>query len=60
MYCVIGNVAEMTAESNLLKGGSFMIHYFGCTVSSKEYYYQEPAWDIGFRVFMKVKRTRTL
>jgi formylglycine-generating enzyme required for sulfatase activity len=60
MYCVIGNVAEMTAESNLLKGGSFMIHYFGCTVSSKDYYYQEPAWDIGFRVFMKVKRTRTL
>lgn len=56
MYNVCGNVAEMTLNPKISKGGSFLKYPFACTIHDNENIYQIPNRDVGFRVFMKIKQ----
>jgi formylglycine-generating enzyme required for sulfatase activity len=55
LYCMCGNVAEMTSDSTLLKGGSFAIDAMECRIGGNGHHYSQPAWDVGFRLFIKIK-----
>jgi formylglycine-generating enzyme required for sulfatase activity len=56
MYNVCGNVAEMTLNPDIIKGGSFLNHSFDCAIDINTNLYQIPNREVGFRVFMKVKK----
>ena len=53
IYNQSGNVAEMTSQKGLTKGGSW--HSLGgeITIAYRLYFY-EPSAEVGFRVFMKI------
>jgi formylglycine-generating enzyme required for sulfatase activity len=53
LYCMCGNVSEMTRDSNVLKGGSFILDVHYCSIKCDKVIYFGPSWDVGFRVFMK-------
>ena len=55
MYNVCGNVAEMTLNPEITKGGSFLKYPEDCAIHDTLAYYNIPNRDVGFRVFMKVK-----
>ncbi len=55
MYNVCGNVAEMTLNPEIKKGGSFLKYPEDCAIHDTLAYYNIPNRDVGFRVFMKVK-----
>ena len=55
MYNVCGNVAEMTLNPEITKGGSFLKYPEDCVIHDTLEYYNIPNRDVGFRVFMKVK-----
>jgi formylglycine-generating enzyme required for sulfatase activity len=55
MYNVCGNVAEMTLNPEITKGGSFLKYPEDCAIHDTLSYYNIPNRDVGFRVFMKVK-----
>ncbi len=54
LYNVSGNVAEMTIEPNVCKGGSWFEPVKNGIISEKGTY-TKPAPNIGFRVFMEVQ-----
>jgi formylglycine-generating enzyme required for sulfatase activity len=54
MYNVCGNVAEMTLNPEITKGGSFLKYPEDCAIHDTLAYYDIPNRDVGFRVFMKV------
>jgi hypothetical protein len=56
MYNVCGNVAEMTMNPEITKGGSFLKYPEDCAIHDTLAYYNIPNRDVGFRVFMKVKQ----
>lgn len=56
MYNVCGNVAEMTLDPDVTKGGSYLRYPIGCTIHQTFEQYNIPNRDVGFRVFMKVKQ----
>jgi hypothetical protein len=56
MYNVCGNVAEMTLNPEITKGGSFLKYPEDCAIHDTLAYYNIPNRDVGFRVFMKVKQ----
>jgi len=56
MYNVCGNVAEMTSDPEITKGGSFLKYPKDCAIHNNTAIYQIPNRDVGFRVFMKVKQ----
>jgi len=56
MYNVCGNVAEMTLNPEITKGGSFLKYPEDCAIHDTLAYYNIPNRDVGFRVFMKVKK----
>lgn len=47
-YNMIGNVAEMTSEKGIAKGGSFMHHLKDCAIEKDQYYSSPQVW-LGFR-----------
>ena len=53
IYNLSGNVAEMTTEKGLTKGGSWNSYGGDVTIAAKKFY-QNPSPEVGFRVFMKV------
>jgi formylglycine-generating enzyme required for sulfatase activity len=55
MYNVCGNVAEMTLDPEITKGGSFLKYPEDCAIHDTRALYNIPNRDVGFRVFMKVK-----
>ena len=55
MYNVCGNVAEMTLDPEITKGGSFLKYPEDCAIHDTHALYNIPNRDVGFRVFMKVK-----
>ena len=56
MYNVCGNVAEMTMNPEITKGGSFLKYPEDCAIHDTRALYNIPNRDVGFRVFMKVKK----
>jgi len=54
IYNACGNVAEMTKEKGLTKGGSWNSFGGDVTIQSKRSY-NEPSAEVGFRVFMRVR-----
>ena len=56
MYNVCGNVAEMTMNPEITKGGSFLKYPEDCAIHDTHALYNIPNRDVGFRVFMKVKK----
>jgi len=56
MYNVCGNVAEMTLNPEITKGGSFLKYPEDCAIHDTLALYNIPNRDVGFRVFMKVKK----
>jgi len=56
MYNVCGNVAEMTMNPEITKGGSFLNYPEDCAIHDTMAYYDIPSRDVGFRVFMKAKQ----
>jgi formylglycine-generating enzyme required for sulfatase activity len=54
MYNVCGNVAEMTLNPEITKGGSFLKYPEDCAIHDTLALYNIPNRDVGFRVFMKV------
>jgi len=56
MYNVCGNVAEMTMNPEITKGGSFLKYPEDCAIHDTRALYNIPNRDVGFRVFMKVKQ----
>jgi formylglycine-generating enzyme required for sulfatase activity len=56
MYNVCGNVAEMTMNPEITKGGSFLKYPEDCAIHDTLALYNIPNRDVGFRVFMKVKQ----
>lgn len=54
MYNVCGNVAEMTLNPEITKGGSFLKYPEECAIHDTRALYNIPNRDVGFRVFMKV------
>ena len=53
LYCVIGNVAEMTAEKGVAKGGGWRTPGGEAKIGKKQMY-QGPDPNVGFRVIMEV------
>ena len=56
MYNFCGNVAEMTLNPEITKGGSFLKYPEDCAIHDTRALYNIPNRDVGFRVFMKVKK----
>ncbi len=54
LYQTIGNIAEMTAEKGIAKGGSWEDEPDNCTIKSVKTY-EKPSPAIGFRVFMEIQ-----
>jgi len=54
IYNMIGNVAEMTYERGIAKGGSFKDNLSDSKITDKRYY-DSPADDIGFRCICEVE-----
>ena len=53
LYNMSGNVAEMTIQKGLTKGGSWNSYGGEITIQYKKFFY-EPSPEVGFRIFMKV------
>ena len=53
IYNISGNVAEMTAEKGIARGGSYLSPGYDVRIDSEEKY-TEPAAHIGFRFCMKI------
>jgi formylglycine-generating enzyme required for sulfatase activity len=53
LYNMCGNVAEMTSENGIAKGGSYLEPAYNVRIASEKNY-AKPQADIGFRVAMKI------
>lgn len=50
LYCLFGNVSEMTSTEGVAKGGSYLHYAFECYPQEEQLYYQPEEW-LGFRYF---------
>jgi formylglycine-generating enzyme required for sulfatase activity len=53
LYNMCGNVAEMTSENSIAKGGSYLEPAYNVRIASEKNY-TKPQADIGFRVAMEI------
>jgi len=53
LYNMCGNVAEMTSENGIAKGGSYLEPAYNVRIASEKNY-TKPQADIGFRVAMEI------